>query len=304
MSDDLPGKPLTPVQRRAVKAVAEIATDPDGITLAFIHTVLCQAYLPYRDPGRHVREWTRTNGGISLMVQAGAAQRPDRGLVKVGLPFGPKPRLILGYLNAQALRQQSPVIDVGGSLTRFVRRLGLDTGGRTQNPVRDQLERLSAARVVLGMKSTTINTNIVDAFDLWSGEDGQRLLWPSVVRLSDGYFRSLMDHAVPLDERALAVLSHTAMGLDIYAWLAQRLHRVALGQDVLVPWPLLHDQFGAGYGRLRDFRAAFCVAARQVLAVYPDARVEIDGHGLVLRHSKPPVARLMVEMPALPSQPE
>ena len=210
MDDGLPRKPLTPVQRRVVKAAAEIAIDPDGIALAFIHTVLCQTYLPYRDPGRDVREWVRTNGGISLMVQAGAAQRPDRGLVKVGLPFGPKPRLILGYLNAQALRQQNPVIDVGGSLTRFVRRLGLDTGGRTQNPVRDQLERLSAARVVLGMKSTTINTNIVDAFDLWNGDDRQRLLRPSVVRLSDGYFRSLMDHAVPLDERALAVLSHTA----------------------------------------------------------------------------------------------
>jgi hypothetical protein len=203
---------------------------------------------------------------------------------------------------AQALRQQDPVIDVGGSLTRFVRRLGLDTGGRTQNPVRDQLERLSAARVVLGMKSTTVNTNIVDAFDLWDGEDGQRLLWPSVVRLSDGYFRSLMDHAVPLDERALAALSHTAMGLDIYAWLAQRLHRVPPGQDTLVAWPLMHDQFGAGYGRLRDFRATFYVALRQVLTVYRDARVGIDGCGLFLRHSKPPVGRRMVEVAALPSQ--
>jgi hypothetical protein len=292
---------MTPVQRRVVRAAAEIATDPGGITLAFMHTVLCQTCLPYRDPGRDVREWMRTNGGVSLLVQAGAAQRLDRGLVKVGLPFGPKPRLILGYLNAQALRQQNPVIDVGGSLTQFVRRLGLDTGGRTKNPVRDQLERLSAARVVLGVKSTTINTNIVDAFDLWNGEDGQRLLWPSVVRLSDGYFRSLMDHAVPLDERALAVLSHTAMGLDIYAWLAQRLHRVPLGQDVLVAWPLLHDQFGVGYGRLRDFRAAFCVALAQVLTVYRDARVEISNRGLVLRRSEPPVRRRMVEV-VLPSR--
>ncbi len=296
------GDPPTPVQRRLIGAAAEIATDPEGIALAFIHTVLCQTCLPYRDPGRDVREWMRTNGGISLMVQAGAAQRPDRGLVKVGLPFGPKPRLILGYLNAQALRQQNPVVDVGGSLTRFVRRLGLDTGGRTQNPVRDQLERLSAARVVLGMNTATINTNIVDAFDLWSGEDGQRLLWPSIVRLSDAYFRSLMDHAIPLDERALGALSHTAMGLDVYAWLAQRLHRVAPGQDVLIAWPLLHDQFGSGYGRLRAFRAAFCVAVRQVLAVYRDARLEIDERGLVLRHSKPPVARRMVEVAALPSR--
>ena len=93
------------------------------------------------------------------------------------------------------------------------------------------------------------------------------------------------------------------MGLDIYAWLAQRLHRVSLGQDVLVAWPLLHDQFGVGYGRLRAFRAAFSVALRQVLAVYRDARVEIGDRGLVLRHSEPPVRRRMVEVRALADQP-
>jgi hypothetical protein len=284
--------PLTLIQRRLIEAAADIATD-NAISLAFIHTVLCQTCLPYRDPGPDTREWSRTNGNVNLLVQAGAAQRPGGSMVKVGLPFGPKPRLVLGYLNTEALRQKDPLVDVGGSLTKFVARLGLDTGGRTKNPVRDQLVRLAAARIVLGWKSTTINTNIVEAFDLW-GEGRQRPLFPSVVRLSDGYFRSLMEHAVPLDERALAALSHTAMGLDIYAWLAQRLHRVLPGRDVLVVWPLLHDQFGLGYGRLRDFRAAFCVALRQVRAVYGDARVGLDGCGLTLRHSKPPVVRRSV----------
>jgi len=37
---------------------------------------------------------------------------------------------------------------------------------------------------------------------------------------------SRQTHAVPLDERALAGLAHSSLALDIYAWLAQRLHRV------------------------------------------------------------------------------
>ena len=40
----------------------------------------------------------------------------------VGLPFGPKPRLVLYHLNAEALRTQSPLIELEDSLTAFVRR--------------------------------------------------------------------------------------------------------------------------------------------------------------------------------------
>ena len=45
------------------------------------------------------------------------------------------------------------------------------------------------------------------------------------------------------------------MVIDIYIWLAYRLH--ALKADVEIPWPALSAQFGVGYGRLRDFRAGF-----------------------------------------------
>ena len=45
-----------------------------------------------------------------------------------------------------------------------------------------------------------------------------------------------MEHAVPLNEAAVARLSHSAMGLDIYVWLAQRLHRIAPGSPAFVPW--------------------------------------------------------------------
>jgi Plasmid encoded RepA protein len=52
------------------------------------------------------------------------------------------------------------------------------------------------------------------------------MMWPSTIQLSHDYFVSLQEHAVPLNEADLAALAHSAMALDLYAWLAQRLHRV------------------------------------------------------------------------------
>lgn len=40
--------------------------------------------------------------------------------------------------------------------------------------------------------------------------------------------------AVPLNETAVMRLAHNAMALDIYTWLAQRLHRVPEGPGLLV----------------------------------------------------------------------
>src|SRR5690242_19102465 len=250
-----PKRWLTPVARRQIDAAAQDKAQDD---LLFQHTVLCQTCLPYRDPGEGVRTWKRTNGRVGLQVEAGGAwHRGD--FVELGLPFGAKPRLVLMHLNAEAVRTGSPIIEVEGSLSAFVRRLKLDTGGRNKHVVKDQLARLSASSIRLGMvkdgRAITVNTQVVTAFDLWFVKDErQRVLWPTSVRLSAEYFESLQEHAVPLDENAIRALAHNAMGLDIYGWLAQRLHRIDPGKPQLVPWAALKEQFGWHYDRVRDFR--------------------------------------------------
>ncbi|MBA4067625.1 MAG: plasmid encoded RepA protein, partial [Isosphaera sp.] len=126
--------------------------------------------------------------------------------------------------------------------------------------------------------------------DLWyPAEPGQRVLWPSTVRLSTEYFESLARHAVPLDRRAVGALAASSLALDVYVWLAQRLHRVQPGKPQFVPWAGLYDQFGQGYARVRDFRAKFLETLRQVIAVYLDARLATDEKGVTLEHSPPPV---------------
>ncbi|MCV4677748.1 replication protein RepA, partial [Escherichia coli] len=81
-------------------------------------------------------------------------------------------------------------------------------------------------------------------FDAWlrNEDSGQQSLWPGLLVLSDGYFKGLLESAVPLDNRALSALKGSALALDIYAWLAHRLHRIE-GRPVLLYWANLRDQF-------------------------------------------------------------
>ena len=55
------------------------------------------------------------------------------------------------------------------------------------------------------------------------------------IRLSADYFESLQRHAVPLNKHYLSALSHSAMALDVYSWLAQRLHRIPKGNGTTLP---------------------------------------------------------------------
>ena len=288
-------KAPTPAQQRVIEA-ASLADTDSALSILYQHSALCQTFLPYRDPGDDARTWERVNGNVHLEVLAGKMLHPVKEqFTPVGLPFGPKARLVLMHINQQALFAQSPEIEVQDTLTSFVRRsLKLDTGGRTIRTVKDQLARLSAASIRLGIvkdgRSRTVNSQIVSAFDIWFPKDErQRVFWPSTVRLSLDYWESLKAHAVPLAEGHIAALSHSGMALDVYAWLAQRLHRVPVSKPALITWPILQAQFGAEIEGIRNFRRMFRVALKQVLALYRDAKVVANGHGLILHQSKPVV---------------
>lgn len=290
-------KTLSVIENRLIKANLAVSSADDPDTL-FQHSIFCQTCMPYRDPGEAVRIWERTQGFAHLRMEAGAALNPHtKKWVDVGLPFGPKPRLIMAYLNTEALRAGSPEIEVQDSLTAFIKRLNLSTDGRSIRTVRDQLARLSASDFRLGYaqgeEATTIKATIIMGFNLWFPKDlRQRVLWPSSVKFSPAYFESLVQHAVPLNETALSALSHSAMALDIYAWLAQRLHRVRTRQ--LVPWVNLHDQFGQGYAAMFKFRQVFKTALGQVAAVYPESRFELHEKGMYLHNSPPPVLKKLI----------
>lgn len=286
---------LTRHQEKLIEASTAIQSEPPE-RIDFLHTVQCQCGIPYRNPGDDVREWDRKQGVASLRIEAGSAIDPHTGeFVKLGLPYGEKPRLTLIFLASEAVRNASPVVDVEDSMTAFARSLGLQTNGHHLRGLKDQLARLAAATVRLGVveegRAMQLNTQFVSAFDLWFPKQAdQRILWPSTVRLSEEYYQSLGRHAVPLDHRAIAALSSSSMALDAYVWLAQRLHRVSSRKPQLITWTALYDQFGQGFHRIRDFRRRFIQVLHQVQAAYPGARLDADDKGVTLHHSRPPVA--------------
>lgn len=139
-------------------------------------------------------------------------------------------------------------------------------------------------------KAVQVQTHFVSAFDLWFPKPtDQRLLWPSTVRLSEEYFHSLDRLAVPLEHRAVAALASSAVALDVYVWLAQRLHRVPTAKPQFVAWDSLHQQFGEGFARIRDFRRSFLKTLHHIASAYPAARISADDRGMTLAHSPPPV---------------
>jgi hypothetical protein len=287
---------LTRHQAKLVEASALIQANPPE-RIDFLHTIQCQCGIPYNNPGDDVREWDRKQGGAALRIEAGSALDPSTGkFVHLGLPYGEKPRLVLIHLASEAVRTGQPVVDVEDSMTAFARSLRIETNGHHLRMFKDQLARLAAATVRMGMiveegRALQINTQIVAALDLWfPKESNQRVLWPSTVRLSEDYFQSLGRHAVPLDHRAVAALSGSSMALDAYVWLAQRLHRISPRKNQFVSWDALHEQFGQGFARVRDFRRRFLHTLKQVQTAYPDAKLEADEKGLTLHHSRPPVA--------------
>jgi hypothetical protein len=292
------------VELRLIESAADIRQGP-AEEISFQHTVLCQTGLPYRATSE--RRWERRNGRVTLEVEAGRAYHPQKQqFFDLPLPFGPKARLIMIHLNSEAVRTRERVIEVEDSMTAYIRLLqGREPNGKEIRKFKDQLSALSAAVIRMATaidgRAFQVTTTIVEKFDLWFPKDAsQRVLWPTTVELSDSYFQSLLNHAVPLDQRAVAALAHNAMALDIYAWLAQRLCRISQVTPALVPWVSLHEQFGHGYESVRKFRQVFLHTLKTcVVPAYPDAKIEATPQGLILKTSPPPIGRKAISTGSL-----
>lgn len=299
---------LTPKQDRIVQGVGRIFDGDDTKhRITYSHSTLCQTSLPFK--ASEQREWQNRNGNSIVLISAGSVLDPAKdAFVQLGLPYGTKPRLILLDWNRQAILTQSPEIEVEDSLYAFLKRLGLPTEGRVYAMAKKQLAALAASQITFGRReddasATTTHGHIVKEMNLlFPKDDNQRLLWPNTVKLSEDYFTSLMNHAVPLNEDALMLLKDSALELDLYAMLAERLHRIPHDRPQFVPWASLYEQYGAGYKRLRDFRKRFLMHLKNVQAAYMDAKIEEvtsskgRAQGLRLYASRPPIRKLMVSV--------
>lgn len=301
---------------RLIKSSYNMATEePTGGDVAFISAPLCHVFFPYSNPGDDTNFWMQSHGNFHLSIEATRVVNPETMQPeRVGLPYGPKPRLILSLLNTVMLKQKSPEVTLGNSLTDFVSdHLGLDANGRSINEVKNQLARLSTSLISATYAIEKNHTQhdslkLIRGIDIWWTKDAnQRHLWGNYLRFSDDYFNDVMAHGVPVDKRALNFLSGNALGLDVYAFLAHRLHHIRPEKPVQVSWKAMKDQFGQSYDRMDNFKAVFRRTLKLVQAVYQDAKLEeVHNKGFILYNSKPPIpSRTTFVLPHIPeTEPE
>ena len=94
---------------------------------------------------------------------------------------------------------------------------------------------------------------------------------------------------MPVREEAIKAIGTRSLAIDVYIWLAYRLH--SLSQSTPVSWTAIHGQFGAGFRLPRQIKPTFIDALALALAVYPEARVDADKDGIILHPSPPAVPR-------------
>ena len=288
---------VTPVNRggrraeRMIEAATQISSEPPaGTDMAFTHAVFCQVGLPRsRVDGR---EFLRQSGAAWINIQAGVIDEGN-GPVLQPIPYGAMPRLALAWVSTFAKRNNTREVPVGRTAADFLRIMGLDDQGARYRTLRKQMHALAACRLQIGYKGRTFNGQPVEQFDAWSAnrDTNQTVLWPGSMILSESYFQQLVENGVPLDNRALQALKGSALALDIYAWLAHRLHRIN-GRSVTLYWKMLREQFAQEYrGKApdKDFKKEFLPALQSVLTVYPQADVRPVTGGLLLLPSAPPV---------------
>ena len=290
----------TPIQQKRHESAVSIWENPaDSKDAMFQHSIFCQTYLPYRDPGNDVILHEHEQGRASLAIQCTQIRNPKTGEYEyIGLPFGSRARLILAYINTMAIKHQSPIVDIESSITAFTKAIGLQHKGRDIKNVKNQLSRIAASLITLQYipegeeKTIQANFSLVKSYDLWfpKGEN-QKVSWTSQVELTSDYYEELCKRAIPLDIRALGALKNSPMAIDLYSWLAQRLHRVPEGGQ-FIPWTAIKRQFGGNYKTMKKFKEKFRLTLQQVKLQYRDAKiVEDKNKGFNLYTSPSPIPK-------------
>jgi hypothetical protein len=274
--------------RLCVEAAYEVLSDEEG-RIGLVHAGFAMTALPHKRIGEPV--WERDGGQVKLLVESGLDIRK----LQIGVPYGSIARMILLYLQTQAVRTRSREVELGASMNAWLTAMGIPVGGKTYQIVREQSRRISRCRLTFFRRTekAEIVTNgafVRDAILPLNPDAPEQLpLWQERVRLDEGFYQSLIDHPLPLRETAVRQISNRSMAIDLYIWLAYRLH--VLKAPVEVGWPALRRQFGESYAQLRFFRRDALPPLKLALAVYPEARVAVDDRtGITLYPSPPPVS--------------
>lgn len=296
-------KKLSPKDTKILQAQIDImGTPPAGDEIVFLHSTFCQVGLPRSKPKTKVFE--RRSGTAAIRLEAGSLW-DGHNFVEQPLPYGTKPRLFLLHIIREYLRTRDREIDIGDSMRDFlVNSLNIDASGGKKGGItafKQQMLAFAACRMTIGynLDDQSVRTRperLVEELQIeaWqsgkriaSGPGRQRSLWPGKLVISPEFAKSIEAASVPLDARAIRPIQDSALAIDLYSFMAHRLYR--LKSPARLTWANLRDQFGQDFADPKNFKATYLKALRDVLNVYPQAKIEKINGGLLLRPSQPPV---------------
>jgi hypothetical protein len=280
---------------------------PSAEDLAFNHSGLCQTCLPHSRPAKNTTIWKRESGRFTLMVTPGVIGRSGSGRKindddadYVGVPYGPKSRLIMIHLQTEGLKSRT--VSLGKNLSAFLRSLGLPrTGGPRGSIIQVREQCMRIARCTFTLQWTDVNqegsertiisdTRIVEGLELWNPNSDN---WSGTVELSEKFHDHLCKHAVPLDKRGLALLSGNSLGLDLYALFAYRLPR--LNRDLHLSWSQLQEQIGSEYSENKLLARKVREVLTEVKRAYPHGNFDVGRWGIIMKPSSPAVPKDYVQ---------
>lgn len=276
--------------RRIIKIAAEYMAMEES-SIGFLYSGFTHVGLPHKRLSDDAA-WQVTTDRVTMVVEPGRKASPSGQPVYVGVPYGSKARLIMLYLQTEALKTNNREVELGRSLRDWLKRMGIPQGGKSIADVREQAERISRCRINFefhgGNSSGLINQNIVDTAMFFDDNSQNKTQFLERVKLSEVFFEQLIRHPVPIEEAAIRSLNGHSQALDIYCWLAYRLH--VLHRPTPISWVAIKAQFGTGVVRMGHFKTKFIDNLKLAQAVYPDAKTDVTSTGLTLYPSKPPVS--------------
>jgi hypothetical protein len=181
---------VPPEQRRLIDIAAEVLGD-ENQGVGFSYTGFCLTGLPHkRLPDE--QPWEKRGHRVTMLVEPGRMQQTPRSPARLyGVPYGARARMILLYLQTQAIRTNSREVELGRSMRDWLNRMGLALGGETAKALREQAARISACSLKFFWESDDKNGfrrgGIVSAGLRFSTSDdtGQPSIWEDRVELDE-----------------------------------------------------------------------------------------------------------------------
>jgi hypothetical protein len=293
---------VAPESEPLVRIASEVLGDETGRS-GYSYSGLCLTSLPHRKLADDA-PWERTVGPLTLLLEPGRIKIGQGPAKLLGVPYGARARLILIYLQTQAVLKQDREVSLGRSMREWMGRLGVSVGGETAAGLREQARRIATCSMRFswereekspgGYATMMTNERIIRSglffHDARKADGRQETLFEDRVLLDAEFFEQLRRHPVPLGDAAIQQLKDSSTALDIYVWLAYRLHH--LDRRVAISWRDLYQQFGGAYRQMWAWKQRFVQSLAEAVAAYPEARVDVEDTHVMLHPSPPPVRKL------------